>query len=84
MQPNMIVAAFGPCSIPHNASRVWADTAYRTKRDLKVSERRGLRERIQFRRAPRRGRSEQQAKANATRARIPAGPSMFSPPRNTA
>jgi IS5 family transposase len=56
---------------PENtASRVWADTAYRTKRNLEVLERRGLAERIQFCRAPRRGLSEQQAKANASRARI--------------
>ena len=56
---------------PENtASRVWADTAYRTKRNLEVLERRGLSERIQFRRPPRRELSEQQAKANASRARI--------------
>jgi IS5 family transposase len=59
---------------PENtASRVWADTAYRTKRNLEVLERRGLSERIQFRRAPRRGLSEQQAKANASSARIRSG-----------
>jgi IS5 family transposase len=38
-----------------------------------VLERRGLADRIQFRRAPRRGLSEQQAKANASRARIRSG-----------
>jgi IS5 family transposase len=54
----------------NTASRVWADTAYRTKRNLEALERRGLSERIQFRRAPRRELSEQQTKANATRARI--------------
>jgi IS5 family transposase len=54
----------------NTASRVWADTAYRTKRNLEALERRGLSERIQFRRAPRRGLSEQQAKANTARARI--------------
>jgi IS5 family transposase len=59
--------------LQNTASRVWADTAYRTKRNLEVLERRGLSERIQFRRAPRRGLSEQQAKANATRARIRSG-----------
>ncbi|EHL97012.1 hypothetical protein HMPREF9946_04451 [Acetobacteraceae bacterium AT-5844] len=38
---------------PENtASRVWADTAYCTKRNLEVLERRGLSERIPFRRAP--------------------------------
>ncbi|PWC26791.1 IS5 family transposase [Teichococcus aestuarii] len=59
---------------PENtASRVWADTAYRTKRNLEVLERRGLSERIQFRRPPRRPLSELQAKANATRARIRSG-----------
>jgi IS5 family transposase len=59
---------------PENtASRVWADTAYRTKRNLEVLERRGLSERILFRRAPRHGLSEQQAKANASRARIRSG-----------
>ncbi|MCI0756061.1 transposase, partial [Roseomonas vastitatis] len=47
-----------------------ADTAYRTRRNLEVLERRGLSERIQFRRPPRRKLSEQQAKANAARARI--------------
>ena len=57
----------------NTASRVWADTAYRTKRNLDLLERRGLSERIQFRRAPRRGLSEQQAKANAARARIRSG-----------
>jgi IS5 family transposase len=56
---------------PENtASRVWADTAYRTKRNLEVLERRGLSERIQFRKPPRRGLSEQQAKANAARTQI--------------
>jgi IS5 family transposase len=59
---------------PENtASRVWADTAYRTKRNLEALERRGLSERIQFRRPPRRELSEQQAKANAARARIRSG-----------
>ncbi|MFD1111332.1 transposase, partial [Pseudoroseomonas ludipueritiae] len=48
----------------NTASRVWADTAYRTKRNLEV---------LQFRRPPRRGLSEQQAKANAARARIRSG-----------
>ena len=54
----------------NTASRVWADTAYRAKRSLKALERRGLTERIQFRRPPRRQLSEPQAKANASRARI--------------
>jgi IS5 family transposase len=54
----------------NTASRVWADTAYRTKRNLEALERRGLSERIQLRKPPRRGLSEQQAKANAARARI--------------
>jgi IS5 family transposase len=36
----------------NTASRVWADTAYRTKRNLDVLERRGLSERILFRRPP--------------------------------
>jgi IS5 family transposase len=57
----------------NTASRVWADTAYRTKRNLEVLERRGLSERIQFRRPPRRQLSELQAKANASRARIRSG-----------
>jgi transposase, IS5 family len=57
----------------NTASPVWADTAYRTKRNLAVLERRGLSERIQFRRPPRRQLSEQQAKANASRARIRSG-----------
>jgi IS5 family transposase len=60
----------GLLDLENTASRVWADTAYRTKRNLEVLERRGPAERIQFRRAPRRGLSEQQAKANAARARI--------------
>jgi IS5 family transposase len=55
------------------ASRVWADTTYRTKRNLAVLERRGLSERIQFRRPPRCQLCEQQAKANASRARIRSG-----------
>jgi IS5 family transposase len=54
----------------NTASPVWADTAYRTKRNLEVLERRGLAERLQFRRPPRRELSDQQAKANAARARI--------------
>ncbi|RMI14600.1 IS5 family transposase [Pseudoroseomonas wenyumeiae] len=59
---------------PENtASRVWADTAYRTKRNLEVLEQRGLSERIRFRRPPRRQISEQQARANASRARIRSG-----------
>ena len=57
----------------NTASLVWADTVYRAKRNLEVLERRGLAERMQFRRAPRRGLSEQQAKANASRARIRSG-----------
>lgn len=57
----------------NTASRVWADTAYRTKRNLEVLDRRGLSGRIQFSRAPRRRLSEQQAKANAARARIRSG-----------
>jgi IS5 family transposase len=59
---------------PENtASRVWADTASRTKRNLEALEHRGLSERIQLRKPPRRGLSEQQAKANASRARIRSG-----------
>ncbi|KAA2211190.1 transposase, partial [Teichococcus oryzae] len=59
---------------PENtASRVWADTAYRTRRNLEVLERRGLSEHILFRRPPRRELSEPQAKANAARARIRSG-----------
>ncbi len=59
---------------PENtASRVWADTAHRIKRNLEVLERCGLSERIQFRWPPRRELSEQQAKANASRARIRSG-----------
>jgi IS5 family transposase len=57
----------------NTASHVWADTAYRTKRNLEALERRGLAERIQFRRPPRRQLSELQAKANAARARIRSG-----------
>jgi IS5 family transposase len=57
----------------NTASRVWADTAYRTERNLEVLERRGLSERIQFRRPPRRQLSEQQARAHASRARIRSG-----------
>jgi IS5 family transposase len=59
--------------LENTASRVWADTAYRTKRNLEVLEWRGLSERVQFRRPPRRQLSEQQAKANASRARIRSG-----------
>jgi hypothetical protein len=59
--------------LKNTASRVWADTAYRTKRNLEVLERRGLSERILFRRPPRCELPEQQAKANAARARIRSG-----------
>jgi IS5 family transposase len=59
--------------LENTASRVWADTAYRTKRNLEVLESRGLSERIQFRKAPRRELFEQQAKANASRPRIRSG-----------
>jgi hypothetical protein len=62
----------------NTASRVWADTAYRTKRNMEVSQR------IQFRRAPRRGLSEQQAKANAARAGSVRPSSLFLQPRSTA
>ena len=54
----------------NTASGVWADTAYRTRRNLDALQRRGLRERIQFRRAPRRRLSAPRAKANAARARV--------------
>jgi transposase, IS5 family len=36
----------------NTASSVWADTAYRTQRNLQALQRRGLRERLQFRRPP--------------------------------
>ncbi|WP_408902480.1 IS5 family transposase [Teichococcus vastitatis] len=63
----------GPAgSRKHGQSRL-GDTAYRTKRNLEVLERRGLSERILFRRPPKRQLSEQQAKANASRARIRSG-----------
>jgi IS5 family transposase len=68
----------------NTASRVWADTAYRTKRNLEVLERRGLSERIQFRRPPRRLLPEQQAKANAARAGSARASNMFSPRRSIA
>ena len=54
----------------NTASPVWADTAYRTKRNLEVLQRRGLRERIQFRRPPRRRLSGPRARANAARAKV--------------
>jgi transposase, IS5 family len=54
----------------NTASSVWADTAYRTRRNLQAVQRRGLRERIQFRRPPRRRLSAAHAKANAARARV--------------
>lgn len=57
----------------NTASRVWADIAYRTKCNLEVLERRGLSGRIQFRKPLRRGLSDQQTKANATRPRIRSG-----------
>jgi hypothetical protein len=49
------------------------NTAYRAKRNLEVLERRGLIERMQSCRPPRRELSEQQAKANASRARLRSG-----------
>ncbi|WP_219929842.1 transposase [Teichococcus aestuarii] len=59
---------------PENAaSHVWADTAYRARRNLETLERRRLRERIQFRHPLRRSLSEQLARANASRARIRSG-----------
>jgi transposase, IS5 family len=54
----------------NTASGVGADTAYRTLRNLDAVQRRGLRERIQFRRPPRRRLSAPRAKANAARARV--------------
>ncbi len=57
----------------NTASGVWADTAYRTKRNLETLQRRGLRERIQFRRPPRKRLSGPRARANAARARVRSG-----------
>lgn len=54
----------------NTASSVWADTAYRTERNLNVLSRRGLREKMQFRRPPRRRLSYPHATANAARARV--------------
>ena len=54
----------------NTASNVWADTAYRTRRNLDALQRRGLCERLQFRRPPRRLLPEPQAKANAARAQV--------------
>ena len=54
----------------NTASAVWADTAYRTGRNLAVLSRRGLNQRLQFRRPPHRSLSEPRAKANAARARV--------------
>ena len=54
----------------NTASDVWADTAYRTRRNLEALQRRGLRERLQFRRPPRRRLSGLRAKANTARARV--------------
>jgi len=62
-------AACPTCSIG-TASPVRADTAYRTKRNLETLQRRGLRERIQFRRPPRRRLSGPRARANAARAKV--------------
>jgi hypothetical protein len=68
--------SFGSLLDPANtASDVWADTAYRTRRNLDALQRRGLRERIQFRRPPRRpasraaGQGERRAGAGALRRR---------------
>ena len=54
----------------NTASPVWADTAYRTKRNLSALQRSGLSERLQFRRPPHRSLSGPRAKANAARARV--------------
>jgi transposase, IS5 family len=54
----------------NTASSVWADTAYRTKQNLQTLSRRGLREKMQFRRLPRRRLSALHARANAARARV--------------
>jgi transposase, IS5 family len=57
----------------NTASPVWADTAYRTERNLEALSRRGLREKMQFRRPPHRRLSGPRAKANAARARVRSG-----------
>jgi len=54
----------------NTAGKVWADTAYRTRRNLETLDRRGLTERLQFRRPSRRCLSGQRAKANAARAKV--------------
>lgn len=54
----------------NTASSVWADTAYRTERNLQALSRQGLREKMQFRRPPHRRLSGPRAKANAARARV--------------
>jgi hypothetical protein len=54
----------------NTAGPVWADTAYRAERNLSALQRRGLSERLQFRRPPHRSLSGPRAMANAAWARV--------------
>lgn len=56
---------------PNNtASPVWADTAYRSKRNEAMLERCGRTSMIHFRKPPRRPMSDQKARANAARSKV--------------
>lgn len=56
---------------PNNtASKVWADTAYRSKRNESVLKRRGLKSMIHFRKPPRKPLPDQKKAANAARSKV--------------
>ena len=49
---------------------VWADTAYRSRKNEEFMAKRGLRSKVHFRRAPGKPLSQAQAKANAARSKV--------------
>jgi IS5 family transposase len=57
----------------NTGSQVWADTAYRSRKNEAFMERRGLKSKIHFRRAPGKPLSEPHAKANAARSKVRSG-----------
>ena len=54
----------------NTGSEVWADTAYRSRRNEDLMAKRGLRSKVHFRKPPGKPLSEQQAKANAARSKV--------------
>ena len=61
-----------PVLLDHNnlCSKVWADTAYRSKKNEKLLESRGKKSMIHFRRKPGKDLTHQQKRANAARSKI--------------